>query len=114
MYRWHVRAGFDIVTHRKCFALTRRCALLCIILFDHAKAAKLPLDAIKVAMVVGVTCHETVAADIVISLYTLDYVHEKRELGYPQFPSGLVRKVKLCRRGIVNTGFGTKVVTGFH
>ena len=53
--------------------------LLGVPLLDHAEAAELALDAVEVAVVVGVAGDEAVAADAVVGLDALDDVHGERQ-----------------------------------
>src|SRR5262249_20355479 len=103
-YRRHVRRFIDVVSGGKLLALTESRVLLRVPLLHQAKAAKLPLDAVKVTVVVGVARHESVAANAVIDLDALDHVHGKGNLADPRPAGKLVGKIKLRRRRVAHMG----------
>ena len=84
--------------------------LLGVPLLDHAEAAELALDAVEVAVVVGVAGDEAVAADAVVGLDALDDVHREGQPGDPGLAGALVLQVELGRRRVVDARLGAEVV----
>ena len=62
-------------------------------LLDHAEAPELALDAVEVAVVVGVAGGEAVAADAVVGLDPLDHVDREGQAGDPG-SAGVVLQVE--------------------
>ena len=78
MHWGYVGGSINVVTNGECVALTKGGDLFRIPLLHHTEAAKLALNAIEVAVVVGVAGGETIAADVVVGFNALDYMHRKR------------------------------------
>ena len=84
--------------------------LLGVPLLDHAEAAELALDAVEVAVVVGVAGDEAVAADAVVGLDPLDDMHRERQPRDPGLAVALVLQIELGGRRVLDTRFGAEVV----
>ena len=75
-------------------------------LLDAAEAAELALDAIEIAVVVGVACWtKRSAATCRDGLDSLDHMHRERQPGDPRLAGALVLQVELGRRRVLHDGF---------
>ena len=81
-------------------------------LVDTPEAAEFALHSIVVAVMIGVSRDEEIAADIVVGLHPLDNVNGKRKPRHPGCSSQLVSHIEFCRGRIVDHGLGTQVVDG--
>ena len=89
-----MRGSIEIGGPRRSAAFAECVELLGVPLLDHAEAAELALDSVVVAVVVGVTGHEVVAADVVKGLHPLDDVDWEGNPGDPGVTVLLVLQVE--------------------
>ena len=83
---------------------------LAVPLLDHGEPAELTLQAVVVAVVVGVARDEPVAGDVVGALHTVDDVHRERQLGGPGPARVSVGGVEGGRRGVGDRRLCAQVV----
>ena len=83
-------------------------------LFHHAEPAELPLDAVEVAVVVGGTGHETVAADPIEGLDTHDDLDGEGEQRRPGLTGLAVGKVEGGRGRVRDPRLRAQVVEASH
>lgn len=59
---------------------------------------------------IGVAGNEPVAADAVMRLDSLDYMHREGQAGDPRCTVALVSQIELGGRGVLHSGFGAEVI----
>ena len=75
---WYVGLRVDVVRRTEGAARGEHAELLCVDLLDITKTAKLTLNAVEVAVVIGIARYESIATDRVVRLDALDHLHGKR------------------------------------
>ena len=83
-------------------------------LLHHAEAAKFALDAVEIAVVVGIAGDKAVAADAIVGLHALHHVDRKRQPGDPGRAGLFVGQVKTGRWCVVHPGLGAQIVFYRH
>ena len=110
LHRRHKRGLIEIACLRRGRIRGDRPNLFGIPLLNHPEAPELALNAIEVAVMVGITRDKAVAADAVIRLHPLDYMHRERQPGDPRTAAQLVLQVKPRRGSIMNPCFRSHIV----
>src|SRR5262249_1888364 len=108
--RRHMRGGVDVSSVGERSALAERAQFFGIMLLYHPEAAELALDSVVISVMVGVAGDKAIAADPVIGLDPLDYMHWKRQPRYPGLPSLAVGKIEFGRRRVEHSRFGAYIV----
>src|SRR5262249_43165430 len=83
IHRWHVRGSADVRGIGEAVTGAERGVLLGVPLLDHAEATELALNAIEVAVVIGITGDEAVTAEAVEGVDAFDHVHWEWQPGDP-------------------------------
>ena len=110
--RRDVRSGINVCGLRKLVTVAEGGKLLGVQLLDQAEAAELALYAVEIAVMVGVTSDEAIAADAIIRLDPLDDMDGERQSRDPRFAVALVLQVELGGGCVLYAGVRSKVVDG--
>ncbi len=108
--RRHVRGRVGILALEEFVAPAKRSEFLGIPLLHFAETAKLALDTIIVAVVVGVTCDEAAAADPVVRLDSLDHMHWERKPRDPRLAVLFILQIEPGGRCIFHSRFSSQIV----
>ena len=71
-------------------------------LLDHAEAAEFALNAVEVAVMIGVAGDEAIAADQITCLHSLDHMDGERQTRDPRFAVKLVLQIELRGRCVLD------------
>src|SRR5262245_20867100 len=81
-------------------------------LLDQAKAAKVSFDAVKIAVMIGITSDEAVSTNPIVGLHSLYYLNREWDFSDPWTIGEFVFQIELCRCRVVHACFCAEIVSG--
>src|SRR4030095_228138 len=108
--RGHKRCDVEIRRLRRCFVSRNAADFIGIPLLNHTEPTELAFHSVEVAVMIGVTGDEAVAANAVVRLHTLNTMDREGQACNPGFAVALVLEIELRGRRILENSLGTEIV----